>query len=201
MRRYSGPYYITVYNSGGSTQFAIVAAVTLNLIGSYGSGLRSDSLDVTTFITVFILSMFISLSLTYLVKKIRDRVILARRIRRGEVLSMPREPPQLHSVTARLPPRLVAKLNNENNLSKDKDGVTISRSLEILKSGCIEELPQSKTEDQPLSIEYFDVHGRRFLATTRLIIMPDAEAMISEGLMPHISLATSLHRYAEQKGE
>jgi hypothetical protein len=55
-------------------------------------------MDMTTFVTVFILCMFVSLTLTYLIKRVRERMILHQQIQNGEVEVMPKEPPLLFQV-------------------------------------------------------------------------------------------------------
>ncbi|KAI8920911.1 hypothetical protein DFJ77DRAFT_141311 [Powellomyces hirtus] len=70
--------------------------------GDSGGGIYIDAQDIATFIVVFVASILASLIATYLARRFRDRVYLVRLMRAGQVLVLPKEPPNLYEVNVEL---------------------------------------------------------------------------------------------------
>ncbi|KAI8799430.1 hypothetical protein BJ742DRAFT_845941 [Cladochytrium replicatum] len=71
-----------------------------------GNANKGSTLDVTTFVTVFVSSMIFSLALTYIAKRVRDRWLMRVRAERGELAPVPIDPPKSFLVTWILPEKL-----------------------------------------------------------------------------------------------
>ncbi|TPX64199.1 hypothetical protein SpCBS45565_g06067 [Spizellomyces sp. 'palustris'] len=66
--------------------------------GTGSSGFRIDSQDITTFVVIFVSSVLLSMSATYLLRRMRERLRLLRLVREGEIPIMPKEPPKIYEV-------------------------------------------------------------------------------------------------------
>ncbi|KAJ3300606.1 hypothetical protein HK104_009263 [Borealophlyctis nickersoniae] len=142
---------------------------------SGGSSNVFGSLDLTTFVTVFVCSMLLSVIMTYLFRRTRERLMLLRMVREGEVMLVPVEPPPLFRVMvgdmssasggAReggrvVPPPKVAGCGDEMELGPmgggGMTGHKILRTVEVSEettgtSGTRHRSPRQKS--YPLSVE------------------------------------------------
>ncbi|KAJ3109662.1 Multiple epidermal growth factor-like domains protein 8 [Phlyctochytrium planicorne] len=209
-RRYSGPYYLRIRNpSEKSLSYSLTVTPTQNLNYPDFSPMRADSLDITTFITIFILSLFVSLSLTYLIKRARDQILLQRQIRNGEAAVVPKEPPNLFRILLDLPGSVlgnagVGSVSIEKSVSLDgqKGGGEkgIERKAPILKSRFIgndtsSDLKKKHQPTLPLSAEIIPGTpntNEKVLAINYLIVFPDCERTLKSGSLPTMAVATQL---------
>ncbi|KAJ3127207.1 hypothetical protein HK098_006659 [Nowakowskiella sp. JEL0407] len=109
-RRYAGFYLFEITNLEPNPQISFFTTLDLQkssdtrpVDGTDPDSSRRprslfDFMDLTTFAGVFAISMAVSLCITWLIKRTRDRVALLRQIRRGEVIVPPVDPPKLYKV-------------------------------------------------------------------------------------------------------
>ncbi|KAI9094320.1 hypothetical protein DFS34DRAFT_665189 [Phlyctochytrium arcticum] len=62
------------------------------------SGFKIDIHDIMTFVMIFVSSVLLSLSTSYMVRRTRERLRLLRLLREGELVVIPKEPPRIFEV-------------------------------------------------------------------------------------------------------
>ncbi|KAJ1565090.1 hypothetical protein HK096_004605, partial [Nowakowskiella sp. JEL0078] len=102
--RYAGKYIFQVQNpttEGNNISASYEISLSLRLSNnktSFGQNSPFTALDITTFVLVFAVSMAFTLIVSWLIKRTRERIILLRQIRRGEVVVPPILPPNFFRV-------------------------------------------------------------------------------------------------------
>lgn len=134
-RRYSGDYVIEIsypdhLQRRGSSSVPGTANYTVLITSEQvifddgsGGGFRIDTQDITTFVVVFVSSVLVSLSATYIIRRARERALLLRAIRRGELAVMPKEPPPFFEVELAVDRDTLERFKRKRFESADNGGV------------------------------------------------------------------------------
>ncbi|KAJ3195671.1 hypothetical protein HK101_011413 [Irineochytrium annulatum] len=129
----------------------------------------------------------------------RDQIVLARRIRNGEIAVMPKEPPPCYKVTLDIPRATEDAALSRRRRRREALGTLPDTKEEdaplpsVLKSRVISD-EGSLIYKEPLSAETIpNTSSSDIVAVNYLVLFPGAEKSISRGELPPLSIATALY--------
>ncbi|KAJ3206030.1 hypothetical protein HDU67_008422, partial [Dinochytrium kinnereticum] len=209
-RRYSGPYYIRIQNAQPNQRIAFALSVTTQQPSAFPIDFingRGEVLDVTTFVTIFVLSLFVCLSLTFLIKRARDQLAFARGMQGGDGGVAGKEPPPLFRVLLDFPGSIFGgkgglevvrsrqstiRPGREEKEKEKKIPESNRRSFPILRSRFVDEV-SSESSNIPISGELINLQkDKKVVAINYLMVFPGCEASLKQGELPKLAVATQL---------
>ncbi|KAI8829490.1 hypothetical protein BC829DRAFT_450138 [Chytridium lagenaria] len=205
-RRYVGPYYLRITNPSllPLSYTLLISPTQSPFYPDLPTLFRNDNLDVTTFVTIFILSLFVCLSMTYLIKRARDQVAMARALETGgDAGVVMKEPPTLFRALLEFQVRerkvSAATVGSDDGKLGKK---STEKSVQILRSRYADDIALSTLNSRtPLSAEHLASTdpSRRVIAINHLIVFPGFEATLTRGELPQLAVATQLADCSRQR--
>ncbi|KAL2916744.1 hypothetical protein HK105_203523 [Polyrhizophydium stewartii] len=178
----STPLQPATNHTDGSTQYALT--VSLSAPGTEAGSAGFQTGDIISLVAVFCSSVFVSLCMSYLIRKYRTRVLASRiaTLEMAAIARLPPDPPKLFRVTADVVPRAA--------IAEAAGAAVVPGAGRILRSATMGE------RHWPIAVECLPqwppVLVTPMAAITYLAVHPGSGRFLRRGDLPVMSFATRI---------